>query len=97
MANITSTDVTFGSASCNRVVPTQEDSHSTAKADKQINESRYTQPPRSAEDSCIFRACSFLLNFLHYQRQYFCYSKDAAAIFIFREIFINYVNFAFHL
>ena len=45
MANSTSTDVTFGGAWCNRVVAKQEDSHSTAPADKQINEKRYTQPP----------------------------------------------------
>ena len=34
----TSTDDTFRGAWCNRVVAKQEDSHSTATADKQINE-----------------------------------------------------------
>ena len=38
MTNSTSTDVTFGEAWLNRVVSKQEDSHSTAPADKQINE-----------------------------------------------------------
>ena len=38
MTNSTITDVTFGGAWCNRVVTKQEDSHSTALADKQINE-----------------------------------------------------------
>ena len=38
MTNITSTDVTFGGAWCNRVVTKQEDSHSTVPAEKQINE-----------------------------------------------------------
>ena len=37
MTNSTSTDVTFGGAWCNRVVAKQEDSHSTAPADKQMN------------------------------------------------------------
>ena len=37
MTNSTSTDVTFGGAWCNRVVAKQEDSHSAAPADKQIN------------------------------------------------------------
>ena len=45
MTNSTSTDVTFGGALCNRVVAKQEDSHSTAPADKQINEKCYSQPP----------------------------------------------------
>ena len=45
MTNITSTDVAFGGAWYNRVVAKQEDSHSTAPADKQINEQRYIQPP----------------------------------------------------
>ena len=40
MTNSTSTDVTFPDA-----IAKQEDSHSTAPADKQINEWRYTQPP----------------------------------------------------
>ena len=35
MTNSTSTDVTFGGAWCNRVVAKQEDSHSTAPANKQ--------------------------------------------------------------
>ena len=38
MTNSTSTDVTLEGAWCNRVVAKQEDSHSTAPADKQINE-----------------------------------------------------------
>ena len=38
MTNCTSTDVTFGGAWCNRVTAKQEDSHSTAPANKQINE-----------------------------------------------------------
>ena len=38
MTNSASTDVPFGGAWCNRVVAKQEDSHSTAPADKQINE-----------------------------------------------------------
>ena len=38
MTNSTSTDVIFGSAWCNRVVAKQEDSQSTAPAEKQINE-----------------------------------------------------------
>ena len=38
MTNSTSTDVAFGGAWCNRVVAKQEDRHSTAPADKQINE-----------------------------------------------------------
>ena len=38
MTNSTSTDVTFESAWCNRVVAKQEDFYSTAPADKQINE-----------------------------------------------------------
>ena len=38
MTNSTSTNVTFGGAWCNRVVAMQEDYHSTAPADKQINE-----------------------------------------------------------
>ena len=45
MTKNTSTDVTFGGAWCNRVVVKQEDRHSTASADKQINEQRYIQPP----------------------------------------------------
>ena len=36
-----STDVTFGGAWCNRVVAKQKDTHSTAPADKEINEQRY--------------------------------------------------------
>ena len=35
---LTSTDVTIGGVWCNRVVAKQENSHSTAPADKQINE-----------------------------------------------------------
>ena len=42
MANITSTDVTFEGAWCNKVVAKQEDSHSTAPTDKQINEYKHT-------------------------------------------------------
>ena len=38
MTNSTSTDVTIGGAWCNRVVAKQEDSHSTATADKQTYE-----------------------------------------------------------
>ena len=38
MTNSTSTDVTFGGAWYNRVVAKREDSHSTAPADKQLNE-----------------------------------------------------------
>ena len=38
MTNSTSTDITFGGAGCNRVIPKKEDPHSTAPADKQINE-----------------------------------------------------------
>ena len=38
MTNSTSTDVTFGGAWCNRVVAKQDDSRSTAPADKQMNE-----------------------------------------------------------
>ena len=38
MTNSTSIDITFGGARCNRVVAKQEDSHSTAPADKQMNE-----------------------------------------------------------
>ena len=42
MTNSTSTDVTFGGTWGNRVVAKQEDSHSTAPADKQLNQYRYT-------------------------------------------------------
>ena len=45
MTNSTGTDVTFVGVWCNRVVAKQEDSHSTAPADKQINAKRYIQPP----------------------------------------------------
>ena len=38
MTNGTSIDVLFGGAWCNRVVAKQEDSRSTAPADKQLNE-----------------------------------------------------------
>ena len=39
-----STNVTFGGVGCNREVAKQEDLHSIAPADEQINELRYTQP-----------------------------------------------------
>ena len=38
MTNCTSTDVTFGGASCSRIIEKQENCHSTTQADKQINE-----------------------------------------------------------
>ena len=38
MTNSTGTDVTIGGAWCNRAVAKQKDSHSTAAADKQMNE-----------------------------------------------------------
>ena len=38
MTNGTSTDVPIASASCNRVIAKQDDSHSTATANNQINE-----------------------------------------------------------
>ena len=38
MTNSTSTDVTFGGGWCNEVVAKQEQSHSSAPADKPINE-----------------------------------------------------------
>ena len=38
MTNSTSSDVPFGGAWCNKVIAKQEDSHSTAPADKQIHE-----------------------------------------------------------
>ena len=38
MTNSTSTDATSGGAWCNTVVAKQEDSHSSAPADKQMNE-----------------------------------------------------------
>ena len=44
MTNNTSTDVTFGNAWCNRVVAMQGVSHSTAPADKQINEYTSNHP-----------------------------------------------------
>ena len=44
MINSISTDVTFGGAWIYRVVAKQEDSHSTAPAEKQINEKRSTLP-----------------------------------------------------
>ena len=43
MTNSTSPDVTFEGAWCNRLVAKQEDFHSTAPADKEINEYRYIQ------------------------------------------------------
>ena len=47
MTNSTSTDVTFEGAWWNRVIAKQTDFHSTAPADKQINEQRYTNSLRS--------------------------------------------------
>ena len=38
MINSTSTDVTFAGTWCNSVTEKQEDSHSTASVDKQVNE-----------------------------------------------------------
>ena len=38
MTNSSSIDITFEGGWCNRVVAKQEGSHSTAPADKQINE-----------------------------------------------------------
>ena len=38
MTNSTSTDVTIRGAWCNRVMAKQEDFHSIAPADKQVNE-----------------------------------------------------------
>ena len=43
-SNITSTDVTYGCVWCNRAVAMQEDSHSTAPADKQIDEDTSNRP-----------------------------------------------------
>ena len=51
MTNSTSTDVPFAGAWCKEVIAKQEDSHSTAPADNQINGKMLqptTLPPSSA-------------------------------------------------
>ena len=51
MTNSTSTDITFGGAWCNRVIPKQDDSHSTTPADKQKMRKDYNQPtPREERE-----------------------------------------------